>query len=124
MLIQRNGSRAVNAETEVDPGATELLFETDDVAQLLAEVTGQDVEVTSDETGEGATFSVGEEDFTIEPEGTEEMVESSTKLLRGRKPVAAATNRRPAGARRTAPAKKPVSAATKTVRTFSPTTKK
>ena len=47
-------------EVNVDPAATELLFETDDVAQLVAEVAGQDVNVTvDDETGE-TVFAVGE----------------------------------------------------------------
>ena len=88
---------AAEAEVVVDPSATELVFETEDVAQLLAEVTGDTVEVEADETA--VTFSVGDADYTVEPEGDEEILETSRKVLRGKRSVAAATRtraRRPA----------------------------
>ena len=65
-----------NGAVSVDPEATDLLFETDDVAQLLAEVTGQDVDVTVDDEADTVTFGVGENEFTVEPEGDEEVLES------------------------------------------------
>lgn len=80
------------AEVVVDPSATELVFETEDVAQLLAEVTGDTVEVEADENA--VIFSVGDADYTVEPEGDEEILETSRRVLRGKKPVAAAARTR------------------------------
>lgn len=74
-------------EVEVDPEATDLLFEAEDVAQLIAEVTGEDVAVSVDE--DMVTFGVGEEEFVVEPEGDEEILETSRKALKGKKPVKA-----------------------------------
>ena len=78
----------VKAETEVEvsPEATELLFEAQDVADLVAEVTGEDVSVEA--TDEGVEFTVGEDVIFVEPEGDEEMLEASTKVL-GKKAVEA-----------------------------------
>lgn len=111
-MEEEGGEGAVS----VDPEATDLLFEAEDVAELVAEITGQDVEVTADE--DAVVFSVGDADYTVEPEGDEEILESSRKALRGkksvkasvrktpRKPVAASTrNRRPA-ARAARPARR------------------
>lgn len=72
---------------EVDPSATDLLFEAEDVAELLAEATQQPVDVEAD--GDTVNFTIGEDTFTVEAEGDEEIVESSTKVLRGRAPVRA-----------------------------------
>lgn len=82
----------------VDEGAQDLLFEAEDVAELLAEVTGEPIEVTADENS--VVFSVGEDEFTVEAEGNEEVLESVRKPLRGKKTVSASTRRtgkRPAG---------------------------
>lgn len=81
------------ADVVVDPEATDLLFEVEDVAELVAEVTGQEVEVTADENQ--VTFAVGEDNFIVEAEGDEEILESSMKVLKGKKTVKAST-RRPA----------------------------
>ena len=78
---------AEDAAVSVDPEATDLLFETEDVAELIAEVTGQDVDVVADENE--VVFSVGDEDFTVTAEGDEEILESSKKALRGKKAVRA-----------------------------------
>ena len=67
---------------EVDPEATDLLFEAEDVAELLAEVTDQVVEVSVD--GDDVIFNVGEDEFVVTPEGDEEMVETSTKVAKKR----------------------------------------
>lgn len=64
----------------VAPEATDLLFEAEDVAELLAEVTDQVVEVAVD--GEDVVFNVGEDEFVVTPEGDEELVESSTKTIK------------------------------------------
>lgn len=91
----RNGARVV-ADTEVDVEATDLVFEAEDVAELVAEITGEDVEVTADDTS--VEFTVGDDVYTVEAEGDEEIVEMSTRVLRGSKrAVKASTNRAPRG---------------------------
>lgn len=74
-------------EVEVDPAATDLLFEAEDVAELLAEATGEDVEVTVSE--DGVDFAIGEDVLTATPEGDEEILEASTRMLKGKKVVKA-----------------------------------
>ncbi len=81
---------------EVAPEATELVFEAQDVAELVAEVTGENVEVEVSE--DAVVFAVGEDEFTVEPEGDEEILESSRKKLRNKKVVKA--SRTPRRARR------------------------
>lgn len=91
-------TRAIKAgeEVVVNEEATDILFEAEDVAELVAEVTGEDVEVTADE--DQVVFAVGDEEYTVEPEGDEEILESrgtqgreavkaSRKVAAGRKPV-------------------------------------
>lgn len=98
MVIQKSRRRPVRANDElvnVAPEAAELLFEAVDVGELIAEVTGQDVEVEVDENSGTAMFAVGEDVFTVEPDGTEEFVESS-RVLRGKRNVAASANRQAA----------------------------
>lgn len=90
------------ATADVDPEATDLLFEAEDVAELVAEVTGEPVEVTVED--DSVKFAVGDDEFLVEPEGDEEILEA-VRLPRKKRAVAAST-RRPA--RRPAPAKKPV----------------
>lgn len=84
-------------DVSVDPEATELVFEAEDVAELVAEVTGEEVSVTVDT--DAVVFTVGEDEFTVEPEGDEEILESSKKMLRGKKPVRASRQvaKKPAG---------------------------
>lgn len=69
-------SRKIKAseEVEVTPEAMDLLFEAEDVAELIAEVTDEEVTVESD--GETAEFTVGEDVYTVEAEGDEEILES------------------------------------------------
>ena len=63
-------------EVTVDDEATDLLFETDDVAQLVAEVTGEDVQVTTDPETDSVVFGIGQDEFTVTPEGDEEILEA------------------------------------------------
>ena len=77
-------------DVNVEPEASELLFEAEDVAELVAEVTGEPVEVTVEE--DAVTFSVGDTDYKIEPEGNEEILESR-KIPAGKSKVAASTGR-------------------------------
>lgn len=108
MVIQKNGRKRIVAEAEVAPEAMDLLFEAEDVAELVAEVTGDVVEVNAD--GDQVVFSIGEgedaEEFTVTAEGDEEILEASRRNFRGRKPVKA--SRKVEAAKRPATAKKPI----------------
>ena len=99
-VINRN--RRIMAEDEMEmeqgvddivvaPEATDLLFEAEDVAELVAEVTGEVVEVTAE--GDDVTFAIGEgetaEEYTVSAEGDEEVLEAVRRPLRGKKSVAA-----------------------------------
>ena len=95
-------------DVTVEEEATDLLFETEDVAQLVAEVTGQDVDVSvDDETGE-VSFGVGQDEFTVAPEGDEEILEARRMP---RKPAVKASTR---SSKRFSPSRKTVSASRKT----------
>lgn len=74
-------------DVEVSPEATELLFETEDVAQLLAEVTQQPVDVDTADDGESVEFTVGEDVYTVESEGDEEVLESVRKPFKRKKAI-------------------------------------
>ena len=80
-----------DVETEggvsVDADAASLLFEAEDVAELVAEVTGEDVNVTTDD--DVVVFEIGDDEFTVEADGDEEILESSRKALRGKTAVKA-----------------------------------
>lgn len=80
-------------EAEVAPEATELLFETEDVAQLLAEVTDEDVTVDIDDDTDEIVFTVADEEYTVAPDGEEELLEASTRIM-GKKRVNAASKLR------------------------------
>ena len=101
-----------DATVDVAPEASELLFEVQDVAELIAEVTEKPVEVTADE--DTVVFSVDGTEFTVEADGAEEVLESrkvrgrsvkASRGLRGAKPA------RRVSASRRMPARKPVKAA-------------
>lgn len=111
MRVQRNSKRVFaedmiddvevmdeQGEVSVDPEATDLLFEAEDVAELVAEITGETVEVTVED--DAVEFAVGEDVYTVEAEGDEEILETSRKVLRGKSRVAA--SRKPASRRRVA----------------------
>lgn len=96
-------------DVEVAPEATDLLFEAEDVAELVAEVTGEAVEVTVDD--DAVTFAIGDDEFTVEAEGDEEILEASRKVLRGKRRVSASTSRKVAPRK---PAKRRVAASKQT----------
>lgn len=83
-------------EDEVVDG--EILFEVEDVAELLEEVTETPVDAETTDDGE-VIFTVGEDEYTVTPDGDEEILESR-RIARGRRAVRASTNRRVRGARR------------------------
>ena len=105
------------ASVTVDPEATDLLFEVEDVAQLVAEITGEVVEVSAD--SDAAVFTIGEgegaEEFTVTADGDEEVLEASRKMLRGKKPVTA-SRKAMLRKRVNTPVRKPVTASRKAVR--------
>lgn len=88
----------VDEVDEVNVEDTDLLFEAEDVAQLLAEVTGEPIDVTVNDDGESVVFAVGDDEFTVQAEGDEEVLETSCRALKGKKSVKAST-KRPVGRR-------------------------
>ena len=89
MKINRVSSKIV-ADDEVmvddtmpEEAASDLLFEADDVAELLSEVTGEEVGVDTDE--DTVIFTVGDDEYTIEAEGDEEELTACTKPVKARK---------------------------------------
>lgn len=120
-MNSRNRRRRIMADEELDmeveqtgeatvaPEATDLLFEAEDVAELVAEVTGEVVEVTAD--GDDVTFAIGEgdavEEYTVSAEGDEEVLEAVRRPFSGKKSVAA-SRRTPARSRRIAASTTPV----------------
>lgn len=89
MKINRVSSKIVaDDEVRVDDimpedAASDLLFEADDVAELLSEVTGEEVGVETDE--DTVIFTVGDDEYTIEAEGDEEELTACTKPVKVRK---------------------------------------
>ena len=104
MYISKNKKRIyANDEIQepvvnVESDATDLLFEAEDVANLIAEVTESDVEVEVADDGDSVSFTVGDAVYNVEAEGDEEVVEASTRVgRRAGKRVTA--SRRPSGRR-------------------------
>lgn len=91
MFIQRHKITAAEemAEAVVAPEATDLLFEAEDVAELVAEVTGLPVEVSADE--DSVVFAVGEDEYTVHAEGNEEILQAVRKPFARKKTVSAST---------------------------------
>lgn len=102
IVAEEEVNTAPAATAEVDPEATDLLFEAEDVAELVAEVTGEEVEVTVED--DAVIFAVGDDEFTVEPEGDEEILEA---VRLPRKKAVAASTRKPA-TRKPAAKKQPV----------------
>ena len=82
----RPRTKRIMADTDVAPEAADLLFEAEEVAQLVAEVTGEDVAVEAD--GTSVTFDVAGETYTCEADEETEEVEASRKVS-GCRPVKA-----------------------------------
>lgn len=97
-MLDNEEVEEAEGEVTVEPEATDLLFETEDVAELIAEITGQPVDVSADQ--DVIEFAVGEDVFTVEAEGDEEILESTRRPLTNKKPVKASTNGRRTQARR------------------------
>lgn len=94
MKFVKDKRRKVTANTDIAPEASDLLFEVEDVAQLLAEVTGEDVEVTAD--ANEVTFDISGDQYdsyTVEAEGDEEIVEESVRNKKSKGRIAASMNK-------------------------------
>lgn len=76
-----------DADVEVAPEASDLLFEAEDVAELVAEITGEDVAVEADENV--VTFEIGDDVYTVEAEDEVEILESTKKPLQNKQKVSA-----------------------------------
>ena len=59
---------AGEGEVNIDPEISEVLFEAQDVGEILAEVTGEDVDVYSDQDTGDVIINVGDEEYTITPD--------------------------------------------------------
>lgn len=94
MMDEGEGGSGVS----VAPEASDLLFEAEDVAELVAEITGKDVAVTAEE--DAVTFEVGDDQFVVEAEGDEEILEATRKPLQGKKAVRASRRIAPRSAAR------------------------
>lgn len=90
--------RAIRANDEVVVPETDLLFEAEDVAELVSEITGEDVEVAAEE--DTVTFTVGDEDFIVEADGTEEIVESARSIRRNARSIKASRSVRRSATRK------------------------
>lgn len=99
MYIQKKRIYA-NDAVDVAPEATDLLFEAEDVAELVAEVTDEEVTVETSEAGDTVEFTVGEDVFTIEADGDEEVLEASRRNVRGKRSVKASARRNAPRSRR------------------------
>ena len=72
----------------------ELLFEASDVAEVLSEYAGEPVDYTVDDETTEVTFTIGDDEITITPEGDEEVVEESSRIRRSARRVAASRRAR------------------------------
>lgn len=88
-------NKRVMADTNISEEVTNILFEAEDVAELVANVTGEDVGVEVSNDGETVEFNVGDETYSCTAESTDETVESASRINRGTRKVSASTNRRP-----------------------------
>lgn len=106
MKINKRGIKASEDMPEANVAAevTDMLFEAEDVAELVAEVTGKPVDVTADE--DEVVFNVDGDEFTVTADGDEEILEAVRRPFRGTRGIKAST-RRPAVR---AAARRPVSA--------------
>ena len=70
----------VDTDADVAPEATDLVFEVQDVADLVSAVTDAPVDVDVADDGNSIDFTVGDDEdaevYTVEADGTEDVLES------------------------------------------------
>ena len=91
MRTKRTLGRRIMADTEVSNEAAELLFEAEDVAELVAEITGEDVTVEADDTE--VTFTVAEETYTCSADDADEIINRKMDKNEAKYPVEKAKGR-------------------------------
>lgn len=95
-------NKSIKAEEEVME--TDLMFEVEDVVDLVAEVTGKDVEIAIDDETDVATLTVGDDEYEIDVSDAEILEEApeaekpaepvvESRVLRGRKTVNASVGK-------------------------------
>lgn len=57
----------------VEPEDVGFMFDAEDVADLVSEVTGEEVEIAVED--DAVTFTVGEDEYTVEPDEGAEVME-------------------------------------------------
>lgn len=82
-------------DVDVTDEATDILFETEDVAQLLAEVTEEDVTADVDDKSGDIIFTVADDEYVVEPEEDAELLEACTRPRRSARRVSASSRRVP-----------------------------
>lgn len=101
MNIKRRNIKAadeiIDTEVSVEPEASELLFEANDVAELVAEITGEPVDVTVDD--DAVVFGVGDEEYEVAAEGDEEILEARRVRSSSKSIKASSKTRRPISVR-------------------------
>lgn len=101
MNIKRRNIKAadelIDTEVSVEPEASELLFEANDVAELVAEITGEPVDVTVDD--DAVVFGVGDEEYEVAAEGNEEILEARRTRPSSKSIKASSKTRRPISVR-------------------------
>ena len=66
-----------------------ILFEAEDVAEIIAEFVEEPVDYTIDDETAEVTFTAGEDEVVATPEGDEVVVEDSTRISKIAKKIAA-----------------------------------
>ncbi len=75
-IIEKPVDQVAN-DVDVEPSAAEMLFEAEDVADILAEVTGQPITVEVADDASQCVIGVGDDEFTIDAEDAEQINEAA-----------------------------------------------
>ena len=75
-IMEKPVDQVADDEVAVEPAAAEMLFEAEDVADILAEVTGQPITVEVADDASQCVIGVGEDEFTIDAEDAEQINEA------------------------------------------------
>lgn len=74
-IMEQPVDQVADEDVAVEPAAAEMLFEAEDVADILAEVTGQPITVEVADDASQCVIGVGDDEFTIDAEDAEEINE-------------------------------------------------
>lgn len=76
-IMEKPVDQVADDEVAVEPAAAEMLFEAEDVADILAEVTGQPITVEVADDASQCVIGVGDDEFTIDAEDAEQINEAA-----------------------------------------------